>query len=141
METLTKKMSGSSLELRTSPTLPSIPVPDYDGDIIKHSPKTRVTTRVSKSSERDVWGNVERYRGDEEGDLVKKQSGHKDTRDIKTSKSFVAPTETLKEVIKHRPPVSQVVKEITKESERDKARQREREMMTREAEELEEEGR
>ena len=141
METLTKKMSGSSLELRTSPTLPSIPVPDYDGDIIKHSPKTRVVTRVSKSSERDVWGHVERYRGDEEGDLVKKQSGHKDTRDTKTSKSFVAPTETLKEVIKHRPPVSQVVKEITKESERDKARQREREMMTREAEELEEEGR
>ena len=137
METLTKKMSGSSLELRTSPTLPSIPVPDYNGDIIKHSPKTR----VSKSSERDVWGHVDRYRGDEEGDLVKKQSGQKDMKDTKTSKSFVAPTETLKEVIKHRPPVSQVVKEITKESERDKARQREREMMTREAEELEVEGR
>ena len=68
METLTKKMSGSSLELRTSPTLPSIPVPDYDRDIIKHSPKTHVTTRVAKSSERDVWGHVERYRGDEEGD-------------------------------------------------------------------------
>ena len=138
MENLTKKMSGSSLELRTSPTLPSIPVPDYDGDTVKHSPKTHVVTRVSKSSERDVWGHVDRYRGeDEEGELVKKQS-HRDAS--KTTKSFVAPTETLKEVIKHRPPVSQVVKEITKESERDKARQREREMMTREAEELEEEG-
>ena len=36
------------------------------------------------------------------------------------------PTETLKEVIKHRPPVAQVVKEITEESERDKLRQRRR---------------
>ena len=130
METLTKKMSGSSLELRTSPTLPSIPVPDYDGgDTKQPSPKTRVT-RVSKSSERDVWGHVDRYRGEEEGDLVKKQNQARDTK----TKSFVAPTETLKEVIKHRPPVSEVVKEIAKESERDKARQREREMMTREAE-------
>ena len=130
METLTKKMSGSSLELRTSPTLPSIPVPDYDGgDTKQTSPKTRVT-RVSKSSERDVWGHVDRYRGGEEGKIVKKQNQERDTK----TKSFVAPTETLKEVIKHRPPVSEVVKEIAKESERDKARQREREMMTREAE-------
>ena len=129
IETLTKKMSESSLELRTSPLHPSIPVPDYDSGNTKGSPKTRVA-RVSKSSERDVWGHVERYRGEEEVDLVKKQH---QAREAKT-KSFVAPTETLKEVIKHRPPVSEVVKEITKESERDKARQREREMMTREAE-------
>lgn len=129
METLTKKMSGSSLELRTSPPLPSIPVPDYEGGDTKPSPKARVT-RVSRSSERDVWGHVERYRGGDEGDLVKKQHQSRDTK----TKSFVAPTETLKEVIKHRPPVSEVVKEIAKESERDKARQREREMMTREAE-------
>ena len=46
----------------------------------------------------------------------------------------MAPTETLKEVIKHRPPVAAVVREITKEREKDKLRQREREMMEREAE-------
>ena len=39
----------------------------------------------------------------------------------------MAPTETLKEVIKHRPPLAQVVKEITEESERDKLRQKRRE--------------
>ena len=49
-------------------------------------------------------------------------------------KAFIAPTETLKEVIKHRPPVSEVVREITKESERDKMRQKEREMMAQEGE-------
>ena len=49
-------------------------------------------------------------------------------------KGFIAPTETLKEVIKHRPPVSEVVREITKESEKDKMRQREREMMAQEGE-------
>ena len=46
----------------------------------------------------------------------------------------MAPTETLKEVIKHRPPVAAVVREITKEREKDKLRQRERELMEREAE-------
>ena len=46
----------------------------------------------------------------------------------------MAATETLKEVIKHRPPVAAVVREITKEREKDKLRQREREMMEREAE-------
>ena len=43
----------------------------------------------------------------------------------------MAPTETLKEVIKHRPPVAQVVREITEESERDKIRQKRRENMMR----------
>ena len=52
----------------------------------------------------------------------------------KLKNGFVAPTETLKEVIKHRPPVSEVVREITKESEKDKMRQREREMMAQEGE-------
>ena len=47
----------------------------------------------------------------------------------KRNKDFVAPTETLKEVIKHRPPVAQVVREITEESERDKMRQKRRETM------------
>ena len=43
----------------------------------------------------------------------------------------MAPTETLKEVIKHRPPVAQVAKNIAEESERDKLRQRRRENMQR----------
>ena len=51
----------------------------------------------------------------------------------KRNKDFVVPTETLKEVIKHRPPVAQVVREITEESERDKIRQKRRENMTRES--------
>lgn len=48
------------------------------------------------------------------------------TETLRRNKDFVPPTETLKEVIKHRPPVAQVVKEITEESERDKLRQRRR---------------
>ena len=51
----------------------------------------------------------------------------------------MAPTETLKEVIKHRPPVAQVVREITEESQRDKIRQKRRETMMGQTENKEEE--
>ena len=43
-------ISGSSLELRGSQTTP---VPDYEVDPVRAE---------AKLSDRDVWGNVERYR-------------------------------------------------------------------------------
>ena len=43
-------ISGSSLELRDSQTTP---VPDYEVDPVRAEPEL---------SDRDVWGNVDRYR-------------------------------------------------------------------------------
>ena len=88
-------------------------------------------------NERDIWSNVERYKGeskwkDSKSDPRPKQPTEAEIQ--RRGKNYVAPTETLKEVIKHRPPVAEVVREITKESEKDKLRQREREQMQREAE-------
>ena len=134
---LCKKLSESSLELRSSP---SIPLPDYEGC---HLPSkiilsnnfiseegVRKKSPVLKSPRNDeggnVWSNVERYKGETPWKERHNNNGVKHHK--------IVPTETLKEVIKHRPPVSEVVREITKESEKDKLRQREREMMQKEIE-------
>lgn len=115
---LEKKISGSSLELRHSPAIPD---PDYEVERVRAG-------AVPRRSDGDVWRNADRYRGGEKRDDQQTNSAQRRNKD------FLAPTETLKEVIKHRPPVAQVVKEITEESQRDKLRQRRRESMQRQAE-------
>ena len=87
-------------------------------------------TRAISNKDYNVWANADRNITTETRDTKVKIGSY----DGKDKAKFVAPTETLKEVIKHRPPVSEVVREITKESERDKLRQIEREKMQREAE-------
>ena len=80
---------------------------------------------------------MERYKGESKWKDSKLDPRHKHLTEAeiqRRGKNYVPPTETLKEVIKHRPPVAEVVREITKESEKDKLRQREREQMQREAE-------
>ena len=105
-----RDLSASSLLLS-----PSIPLPDYQ----KEKP-------LRKPEERDLWGNANRFRGSQDN--------------LKLPRGQVAPTETLKHVLKTRPPVSEFVKEITKVSEKDKIRQRQREIMQKEAESIFNEG-
>ena len=89
---------------------PSIPLPDYE----KEKP-------LRRQNQRDVWGNANRVRG-----------SHDNLNDTEE----VIPTETLKQVLTTRPPVAEFVKEITKASEKDKLRQRQRENMQKEAESI-----
>jgi sirohydrochlorin ferrochelatase len=65
--------------------------------------------------EPDLWQNARRYRG-----------GSGSPRP-----SAKIPTKTLKEALKHRPPVSAYVREITRASELDRQREMERRRMER----------
>ena len=101
-----RNLSASTLQIG-----PDIPIPDYE-DSNDH-------TKSSNLQERNVWSNVDRS--------VRRQL---------TERAQKVPTETLKQIMKSRPPVSEVVKEIAKVSEKDKIRQRQRENMQKEAESL-----
>ena len=114
---------------------------DHENDqrLLTHHPRETRDLHQSRDchNEKDVWSNVERYKGESKRKDSKSDTRHKQLTEAeiqRRGKNYVAPTETLKEVIKHRPPVAEVVREITKESEKDKLRQREREQMQREAE-------
>ena len=109
-----RNLSASSLQLS-----PSIPLPDYE--------KNQGEKPSRRSKERDVWSNANRFRGSQTILDFGKESG-------KLPRGQILPTETLKQVMKTRPPISEVVKEITKVSEKDKIRQQQRENMQKEAE-------
>ena len=106
----------------------------FSGDLVKKKAHEKESSREER---KDLWSNVDRYKGEKAWNDLKVDVkigyiGQQESDKLKNG--FVAPTETLKEVIKHRPPVADVVREITKESEKDKMRQKERERMQKEAE-------
>ena len=112
-----RNLSASSLQLS-----PSIPLPDYEN-------KNQGEKQNRRTKERDVWSNANRFRGSQTILDLGKEGG-------KLPRGPIMPTETLKQVMKTRPPISEVVKEITKVSEKDKIRQQQRENMQKEAESI-----
>ena len=72
---------------------------------------------VRGGGEADLWQNARRYRGGSGSPRPKPK----------------IPTKTLKEALKHRPPVAAYVREITRASELDRQRQLERRRMERSA--------
>ncbi len=74
------------------------------------------SSRVRGGEGADLWHNARRYRGGS-------RSPRPDAAKI--------PTRTLKEALKHRPPVSAYVREITRASELDRKREMERRRMER----------
>eukprot|EP00090_Calanus_glacialis_P021553 TRINITY_DN3324_c0_g1_i4.p1 TRINITY_DN3324_c0_g1~~TRINITY_DN3324_c0_g1_i4.p1 ORF type:complete len:425 (-),score=105.77 TRINITY_DN3324_c0_g1_i4:152-1426(-) len=115
-----RDLSASSLLLS-----PSIPLPDYQKEKPLRRPK-----------ERDLWGNANRFRGSQDNLISDAEEKQIMKQITKSQRGQVIPTETLKHVLKTRPPVAEFVKEITKVSEKDKMRQRQRENMQKEAESI-----
>jgi len=118
-----RNLSASSLQLS-----PSIPKPDYEKD--------QDEKPIRRPRERDVWGNANRFRGSQQNLMIDKEELQKLELSGKLSRGQIMPTDTLKQVMKTRPPVAEFVKEITKVSEKDKIRQHQRENMQKEAESI-----
>jgi len=102
-------LSPSSPNLLISPTKKTSPTNPTTPPIPAPDYEERLTKAESRKENGDLWGNARRYRGQGEA------------------------RETLKAAMKNRPPVAEIVKEITKVSEEDKRRQRAREREQEEA--------
>jgi hypothetical protein len=96
-----------------------------------------VEKQSKRPKDRDVWSNANRFRGSQNAlDMMSKEGIKNVELSNKLPRGQIIPTETLKQVMKTRPPVAEFVKEITKVSEKDKMRQRQRENMQKEAESI-----